>query len=113
MYKNSIIVQIYLDYKAIDDIKMTNQHLTFTPMTAKELQELYALNNPQKQREIKHVANGKPLNEHIAAHVRSTALDVAKRIGVADGERIIREGFSSWPDLVDGEVLHLRTLLEK
>ena len=86
--------------------------ITFTPMTPKELQELYALNNPARQRESNPLADVKSLNEHIAAHVRSTALEVAKRISLADGERIIREGFSSWPDLVDGEVERLKKSLE-
>lgn len=50
--------------------------------------------------------------DYLADSFRSTALSAAKHVGFEAGEKIIREGFSKWPDMIEAELERLKKSLE-
>ncbi len=43
-----------------------------------------------------------------AEHIRRSALGAAKHVGIQEGERIIYEAYSRWPELIEDEINILR-----
>lgn len=50
--------------------------------------------------------------DYLADSFRSTALSAAKHVGFEAGEKIIREGFSQWPGMVESELERLKNSLD-
>lgn len=43
-----------------------------------------------------------------AEHIRQSALRIARHLGIQEGERIIYEAYSRWPELIEDEINILR-----
>ena len=77
-------------------------------MNLKQIQQEYVLNHPGA---VKTARIRVHLTFRQIAGIRESAFSISQLFTIGDGEEIIRQGFTRWPDVIAGELELLKRRL--
>lgn len=93
-------------YSCVSTVSIVSTSKKSFEMNVNNLYKTYEEICGKRPKLKKEKSEGIPLG--FAEHIRRSALGAAKHVGIQEGERIIYEAYSRWPELIEDEINILR-----
>ncbi|VXC45177.1 hypothetical protein SPHINGO8BC_110263 [Sphingobacterium multivorum] len=97
---------VFAHYSCVSNVSNVSNAKIGFEMNVNNLYKTYEEICRKRPKTDRERSEGIPLG--FAEHIRLSALGAAKHVGIQEGERIIYEAYSRWPELIEDEINILR-----